>query len=196
MHLVAERGVPQEHRFGVVAPTFRSKSSMRRRTTLMDRSSRSAADLKLPHRTPSRNTRAASHIVEFRQTFPRIHVDLHCAMRAAAGEKYIEIFGAPKTIGELLKHRLVMQVADQATASESFEGLFPGHPMQDLGVMKPTSAAPITGPSPTAPVLASSQLTPVRLAGRWYLWRLNYIGTSTFGFRITLEAAGFRGCAK
>ena len=53
-----------------------------------------------------------------------------------ASEKYIDIFGAPKTIEELLKHRLVMQVTDMATAKETFEGWFPGQSVQDLVVMK------------------------------------------------------------
>jgi hypothetical protein len=40
-----------------------AKSSIRLRTTLMDSSSRSAADLKLPQRTTSRKTLAASQSV-------------------------------------------------------------------------------------------------------------------------------------
>src|SRR6201996_6466167 len=89
----------------------------------------------------------APRLVEFQQSFPRIHVDLHCAMRAAdvsrheadiaihlsrptaldvklvrlgrmhlmffASEKNIDIFGAPKTLDEVGKHRFVMQVADE-----------------------------------------------------------------------------------
>jgi DNA-binding transcriptional LysR family regulator len=53
-----------------------------------------------------------------------------------AGEKYIEVHGAPKTAGELTKHRLVMQVADQASAKEAFELFFPGYAPRDLLVMK------------------------------------------------------------
>jgi DNA-binding transcriptional LysR family regulator len=112
----------------------------------------------------------APRLVEFQQSFPRIQVDLHCAMRAAdvsrheaditihlsrpsaldvklvrlgrmhlmffASEKYIDIFGAPKSIEELLKHRLVLQVSDMASAKETLEALFPGRSLQDLVVMK------------------------------------------------------------
>ncbi len=44
-----------------------------------------------------------------------------------ASQQYIETYGAPKTREELVKHRLVMQVADQTAAKETFESLFPGH---------------------------------------------------------------------
>src|SRR4030088_905753 len=44
-----------------------------------------------------------------------------------ASQKYIETYGTPKTSDELVKHRLVMQVADQTAAKETFESWFPGH---------------------------------------------------------------------
>ena len=53
-----------------------------------------------------------------------------------ASQKYIETYGAPRTADELVKHRLVLQVADQTPAKEAFEGLFPGHSQRDLLVMK------------------------------------------------------------
>lgn len=53
-----------------------------------------------------------------------------------AGQKYIEAHGLPKTATELIKHRLVMQVADQASFKEAFESFFPGHAPRDLLVMK------------------------------------------------------------
>jgi DNA-binding transcriptional LysR family regulator len=53
-----------------------------------------------------------------------------------AGQKYIEARGMPKTAAELIKHRLVMQVADQASAKEAFESFFPGYAPRDLLVMK------------------------------------------------------------
>jgi DNA-binding transcriptional LysR family regulator len=53
-----------------------------------------------------------------------------------ASEKYIQTFGAPRTAGELVKHRLVMQVADRIAAKEAFESLFPGYSQRDLLVMK------------------------------------------------------------
>ena len=38
-----------------------------------------------------------------------------------ASEKYIETYGAPKTMEELVKHRLVMQIADEIAAKETFD---------------------------------------------------------------------------
>lgn len=53
-----------------------------------------------------------------------------------ASQKYIEIHGAPKTYDELLKHRIVMQFADQTSAKEIFESWFPGVPQANLLVMR------------------------------------------------------------
>jgi len=53
-----------------------------------------------------------------------------------ASQKYIDIYGAPRTAAELVKHRLVMQVADKAAAKEAFESFFPGYSQRDLLVMK------------------------------------------------------------
>jgi DNA-binding transcriptional LysR family regulator len=53
-----------------------------------------------------------------------------------ASQKYIDIFGAPKTVEELVKHRLVMQVVDQTPAKEIFESWFPGRSQRELVVMK------------------------------------------------------------
>jgi DNA-binding transcriptional LysR family regulator len=53
-----------------------------------------------------------------------------------ASEKYLETHGTPKTPDELVKHRLVMQVADQTAAKEAFESLFPGYAQRDLVVMR------------------------------------------------------------
>jgi DNA-binding transcriptional LysR family regulator len=53
-----------------------------------------------------------------------------------ASQKYLETYGIPRTAGELVKHRLVMQVADEAAAKETFESLFPGCSQRDLLVMK------------------------------------------------------------
>src|SRR3982075_4286636 len=38
-----------------------------------------------------------------------------------ASRKYIETYGAPKTAAELVKHRFVVQIADQTGAKEAFE---------------------------------------------------------------------------
>jgi DNA-binding transcriptional LysR family regulator len=53
-----------------------------------------------------------------------------------ASQKYIETHGAPRTPEELVKHRFVMQVADQTAAKEAFESLFPGYAQRDLLVMR------------------------------------------------------------
>src|SRR6202045_2646193 len=53
-----------------------------------------------------------------------------------ASQKYIETFGIPKTYEELIRHRLVMQFADQTAAKEIFESWFPGIAQQDLLVMR------------------------------------------------------------
>jgi len=53
-----------------------------------------------------------------------------------ASRKYIETYGAPKTVDELVKHRLVLQVADQTGAKEAFEAMFPGYSQRDLRMMK------------------------------------------------------------
>jgi len=53
-----------------------------------------------------------------------------------ASESYIQTYGAPKTVEELVKHRLVMQVADEIAAKETFETWFPGYSQRDLLVMK------------------------------------------------------------
>ena len=48
----------------------------------------------------------------------------------------IETYGTPRSADELVKHRLVMQVADQTAAEEAFESCFPGYSLHELVVMK------------------------------------------------------------
>ena len=60
----------------------------------------------------------------------RLHV-MFCA-----SPKYIETFGAPKTYHDLIKHRIVMQFADQTGAKEIFDSWFPGIPQRDILVMR------------------------------------------------------------
>ena len=60
----------------------------------------------------------------------RIHVMLF------ASRKYIETFGTPRSYEDLLKHRFVMQFADQTAANEIFESWFPGIPQNKLLVMR------------------------------------------------------------
>src|SRR4051812_42206725 len=52
-----------------------------------------------------------------------------------ASEKYLETYGIPKSIDELVKHRLVLQVADEAAANAAFATIFPGYEQRDLIAM-------------------------------------------------------------
>jgi DNA-binding transcriptional LysR family regulator len=53
-----------------------------------------------------------------------------------ASENYLETYGTPKTPQELIKHRLVLQEADDVAAREGLGNLFPGGAPRDLVVMK------------------------------------------------------------
>jgi len=53
-----------------------------------------------------------------------------------AAPSYIETYGAPKTIEEGLKHRLVLQVADQTATLELFERTYPGVSQEGLVAMR------------------------------------------------------------
>ena len=53
-----------------------------------------------------------------------------------ASEDYIERHGAPRTVEELKRHRLVLQSADQTATKEMFEIFFPGHSQRDLLAMR------------------------------------------------------------
>jgi DNA-binding transcriptional LysR family regulator len=44
------------------------------------------------------------------------------------GRPYVEMYGAPKTREELLKHRIVLQVAEQMPTRNNYDRLFPGLP--------------------------------------------------------------------
>jgi DNA-binding transcriptional LysR family regulator len=106
----------------------------------------------------------APRLVEFQTSFPRILIDLSCAMRSAdvlrleaeaavqltkptapdlkvvrlgrlhamlfAGRSYVETHGIPTTRAELLKHRFVLQVADQTASQEAYDRVFPNVPQQ------------------------------------------------------------------
>ena len=104
----------------------------------------------------------APRLVEFQRSYPRLLIDLSCAMRSAdvlrleadaavqltkptapdlkvvrlgrlhvmlfAGHSYVETYGVPKTREELLKHRFVLQAADQVASQEAYNKVFPGVP--------------------------------------------------------------------
>jgi DNA-binding transcriptional LysR family regulator len=112
----------------------------------------------------------APRLVEFQRSYPRLLVDLSCAMRSAdvlrleaeaavqlskptapdlkvvrlgrlhamlfAGQSYINAYGQPSTREELLKHRFVLQVADQTASREAYDKIFPGVPQQGFVAMR------------------------------------------------------------
>jgi DNA-binding transcriptional LysR family regulator len=89
-----------------------------------------------------------------------------------ASEKYIETFGAPKTYQELIRHRVVMQFADQTGAKEIFDSWFPGISQQDLLVMRTNvssanywavSKGAGIGLLPTYAFALSSKLVPLQI---------------------------------
>ncbi len=45
-----------------------------------------------------------------------------------AGRPYVDTYGNPTTKDELLKHRFVLQVADQTAVREDYDRVFPGVP--------------------------------------------------------------------
>ena len=45
-----------------------------------------------------------------------------------AGRSYVDTYGQPKTREEILKHRIVLQVAEQVTTQELYDSVFPGVP--------------------------------------------------------------------
>jgi DNA-binding transcriptional LysR family regulator len=53
-----------------------------------------------------------------------------------AGRSYIETYGVPKTLEEMRRHRLVLQMADQTQTNELYEQLFPGVPHQGFVALR------------------------------------------------------------
>jgi DNA-binding transcriptional LysR family regulator len=105
----------------------------------------------------------APRAVEFQRSFPKLLIDMSCAMHSAdvlrleadvsvqltrptspdlklvkigrlhsipyAAKAYVDRYGAPKTLPELLRHRICIQVAQQvADTVPGYEQLFPGVP--------------------------------------------------------------------
>lgn len=62
-----------------------------------------------------------------------------------ASQKYLETYGVPGTLANLAKHRLVMQVTDEASAKEAFESLFPGCNPRNLLMRKINVSSATTG---------------------------------------------------
>ena len=105
----------------------------------------------------------APRIVEFQRSYPKLLIDMSCAMHSAdvlrmeadvslqltrptspdlklvkvgrlhaipyAANSYIERYGAPRTVEELMRHRICIQVAPQvADTTPGYDHLFPGVP--------------------------------------------------------------------
>lgn len=99
-------------------------------------------------------------LVEFQRAYPRLVVDLRCAMQSVdimrleadaavqlikptsldlkvvklgrlhamlfAHQSYLDTYGMPKDVDDLLKHRIVLQVADQTSGQQVYDQVFPG----------------------------------------------------------------------
>jgi DNA-binding transcriptional LysR family regulator len=88
-----------------------------------------------------------------------------------ASEQYLQTYGTPATVEELVKHRLVIQPADEATAN-----LFPGYSERDLVVMKTNVSSANywavangagIGVFPTYALALGGKMTPLDLDARW-----------------------------
>jgi DNA-binding transcriptional LysR family regulator len=53
-----------------------------------------------------------------------------------AAKAYIDIYGNPKTVEELRKHRICLQLADQTTTQELYDLVFPGVPQAGFVAMR------------------------------------------------------------
>lgn len=93
-----------------------------------------------------------------------------------ASERYLQTFGTPKTVEDLVKHRLVIQLADEATTRQALAGLFPGHGDRDLVVMKTNVSSANywavangagIGIFPTYALALGGQLAPLDVDARW-----------------------------
>jgi DNA-binding transcriptional LysR family regulator len=112
----------------------------------------------------------APRLVEFQRSYPRLIVDLNCAMRSAdvlrmeadasvqltqpavpdlkviklgrlhsmpyVSRSYIDTYGLPKRLEEILQHRVVLQIAEQTTTQEVFAKLARGIPQEGFVAMR------------------------------------------------------------
>ena len=88
-----------------------------------------------------------------------------------ASEQYLQTYGTPSSAEELARHRLVVQPADEATAS-----LFPGYSERDLVVMKTNVSSANywavangagIGVFPTYALALGGKMIPLDLDARW-----------------------------
>jgi DNA-binding transcriptional LysR family regulator len=105
-----------------------------------------------------------------------------------ASEKYLETYGSPKTVDDFAKHRLVVQVADEAATNEAFASLFPGYDQRDLTVMRTNVSSANywavahgagIGVFPTYACALGGKIVPLEVDLRWSydIW-LSYHATS------------------
>jgi len=109
-------------------------------------------------------------------------------MNFFASQKYPETREAPRSLEEMRRHRLVLQVADEAAAKEAFESVFPGYAQRDLLVMKTNVSSANywavangagIGVFPTYALALGGKLVPLDVDLRWSfdIW-LSYHPTS------------------
>lgn len=109
-------------------------------------------------------------------------------MNFFASQKYLETREAPRSLEEMRRHRLVLQVADEAAAKEAFESVFPGYAQRDLLVMKTNVSSANywavangagIGVFPTYALALGGKLVPLDVDLRWSfdIW-LSYHATS------------------
>jgi DNA-binding transcriptional LysR family regulator len=109
-------------------------------------------------------------------------------MNFFASQKYLETREAPRSLEEMSRHRLVLQVADEAAAKEAFESVFPGYAQRDLLVMKTNVSSANywavangagIGVFPTYALALGGKLVPLDVDLRWSfdIW-LSYHATS------------------
>ncbi|ALK09659.1 LysR family transcriptional regulator [Blastochloris viridis] len=101
-------------------------------------------------------------LVEFQRSYPRLLVDISCAMQSAdvlrleadvaiqltrptakdlkvvkigrlhvmpfVAKSYLDVYGCPQTVEDLLNHRIVLQLADQVAAQADYNEIFAGVP--------------------------------------------------------------------
>jgi DNA-binding transcriptional LysR family regulator len=88
-----------------------------------------------------------------------------------ASDQYLQTYGTPATVEELVKHRLVIQPADESTAN-----LFPGYSERDLVVMKTNVSSANywavangagIGVFPTYALALGGKMIPLDLDARW-----------------------------
>src|SRR5246500_531552 len=109
-------------------------------------------------------------------------------MNFFASQKYLETYGVPRNLDEMRRHRLVLQVADEAAAKEAFESVFPGYAQRDLVMMKTNVSSANywavangagIGVFPTYALALGGRMIPLDIDLRWSfdIW-LSYHATS------------------